>query len=72
MKKYGILEKILREEFGTIWVFSKESWIPRSTLSMLINGKYIHDERAMQKRIAEKNKGVKTRDRSFASVGRDV
>ena len=54
MKKYGILEKILREEFGAIWVFSKESWIPRSTLSMLINGKYIHDERAMQKRIAEK------------------
>jgi hypothetical protein len=54
MKKYGLLEKILKEEFGTIWIFSKESGIPRSTLSMLINGKYVHDEKRMQKRITEK------------------
>jgi hypothetical protein len=35
-------------------VFSKESGIPKSTLSMLINGKYGSDEKDVQKRIAEK------------------
>ena len=51
MKKYGILEKIFREEFGTVWVFSKESRIPRSTLSKLISGKYGSDEKNIQRRI---------------------
>ncbi len=59
MKKYGILEEILRKEFGTVWIFSKESGIPRSTLSMLINGKYVSDEREAQKRIAEKLKKLR-------------
>jgi hypothetical protein len=54
MKKYGILEEILKKEFGTIGVFSKESGIPRSTLSMLINGKYGSDEKDAQKRLTEK------------------
>jgi hypothetical protein len=59
VKKYGILEEILRKEFGTVWIFSKESGIPRSTLSMLINGKYVSDEREAQKRIAEKLKKLR-------------
>ena len=54
MKKYGILEEILRKEFGTMGVFSRESGIPRSTLSMLISGKYGSDERGIQKRLEEK------------------
>lgn len=59
MKKYGILEDILKKEFGTAWVFSKESGIPRSTLSMLINGKYGSDETDAQKRIEEKLKRLR-------------
>jgi hypothetical protein len=54
MKKYGIFEDTIGKEFGTTWVFSKESGIPRSTLSMLINGKYGSDEREVQKRIEQK------------------
>lgn len=59
MKKYGFLEDVLREEFGSIWIFSKESGIPRSTLSMVINGKYGSDEREIQKRIIEKLKKLR-------------
>jgi hypothetical protein len=59
VKKYGILEEILRKEFGTVWIFSKESGIPRSTLSMLINGKYGSDEKDTQKRIEEKLKNLR-------------
>jgi hypothetical protein len=59
MKKYGILEEVLRGEFGSIWIFSKESDIPRSSLSKLIGGKYGSDERRLQKRIEEKLKRLR-------------
>jgi hypothetical protein len=54
MKKYGVLEDLLKKEFETIGIFSRESGIPKSTLSMLINGKYGSDEKDVQKRIEEK------------------
>jgi hypothetical protein len=59
MKKYGILEKIIREEFGTVWVFSKKSGVPRSTLSKLIAGKYGSDEKHMQRRIVAELKKLR-------------
>jgi hypothetical protein len=59
MKKYGILEEILKKEFGTIGVFSREAGIPKSTLSMLINGKYGSDEKDVQKRVTEKLKNLR-------------
>lgn len=59
MRKYGILEEILKKEFDTIGIFSKESGIPKSTLSMLINGKYGSDEKDVRKRIEEKLKKLR-------------
>jgi len=59
MRKFGFLEEILRREFGTIGVFSREGGIPKSTLSMLINGKYGSDEKDVQKRITEKLKRLR-------------
>jgi predicted transcriptional regulator len=54
MKKYDFLGEIIKKEFGSIWLFSKKSGIPRSTLSKLIGGKYGSDETHVRKRIEEK------------------
>ncbi len=59
MEKYWVLKEILKKEFGSAWVFSKESGIPRSTLSMLINGKYGSDEANIQRRLEEKLKKLR-------------
>ncbi len=59
MKKYGFLDEILKKEFGTMWVFSKESGIPRSTLSMVINGRYGFGEAKVQRRIEERLKRLR-------------
>lgn len=56
MKKYSILEDLIKKEFKTLGVFSRESGIPKSTLSMLINGKYGNDESRLIRRIDEKLK----------------
>jgi hypothetical protein len=60
MKKYGILEEILKKEFGTIGIFSREAGIPKSTLSLLINGKYGADEKEVQRRVTEKLKKLRS------------
>jgi predicted transcriptional regulator len=54
MKKFSVLERVISKEFGSVWIFSKESGIPRSSLSKLINGKYGSDEKHIRKRIEEK------------------
>ena len=59
MRKYGILEGLLKKEFKTIGVFSRESAIPKTTLSMLINGKYGWDETKTIKRVNEKLKKLR-------------
>jgi hypothetical protein len=64
MRKYGVLREIIKKEFGEgmsegISVFSKESGIPKSTLSMLINGKYGSDEKDVRKRIEEELKRLR-------------
>jgi hypothetical protein len=60
MKKYGILEDLLKSEFKTLGVFSRESGIPKSTLSMLINGKYGSDEVEARKRVTEAIKKLRS------------
>lgn len=52
MKKYANLEEILRREFKSTGNFVKEARIPKSTLSMLINGKYGSDETEIKKKIS--------------------
>jgi hypothetical protein len=51
--KYGILDDFIKKEFKTLGIFSRESEIPKSTLSMLINGKYGSDEFKIRKRVTE-------------------
>jgi len=53
VRKYGILDDLIKKEFKTIGVFSRESAIPKTTLSMLINGKYGWDESKTIKRVNE-------------------
>jgi hypothetical protein len=52
MKKYGVLEDILKREFKSVGIFSRESSIPKSTLSMLIHGRYGSSEVRVRERIA--------------------
>lgn len=59
MKKYGILNDILRKEFRTLGIFSRESGIPKATLSMLINGKYGNDESKVMKRVSDELKKLR-------------
>ncbi len=59
MKKYGAFEEILKKEFGSAKKFSKESGIPRSTLSMIISGKYSWSEEQLKKRIEGEIKRLK-------------
>ena len=59
MKKYGVLEDRMREEFKTLGKFARESAIPKSTLSKLISGKYGADEAKVIKRVHEKLKELR-------------
>ncbi|MFB3886040.1 MAG: hypothetical protein ACE144_12490 [Thermodesulfobacteriota bacterium] len=59
MKKYAALEAILREEFESIGNFVRQTNIPKSTLSMLINGKYGSDETEVKKKISEEIKRLR-------------
>lgn len=51
MRKYGVLEGVLRREFGTVGRFSRESGIPRATLSLLLRGRYGSDEARVIERV---------------------
>ena len=53
MKKYGFLADMVKKEFRTLGIFSRESAIPKSTLSMVINGKYGSNELEIRKRVTE-------------------
>lgn len=59
MRKYGILDNTLRKEFRTLGIFSRESGIPKATLSMLINGKYGNDESRVMKRVSDELKKLR-------------
>jgi hypothetical protein len=59
MKKYGFLDSMIKREFRTLGIFSKESTIPKTTLSMLINGKYGSDETKVIRRINEQIKKLR-------------
>jgi len=51
MKKYGVLDSVIIKEFVTFGIFSRESGIPKSTLSMLISGKYGSNETKVIKKV---------------------
>ncbi|MBM4277273.1 MAG: hypothetical protein FJ130_05225 [Deltaproteobacteria bacterium] len=51
MKKYSLLNDIVKREFETLGVFSREIKIPKQTLSALINGKYGADEARVMERV---------------------
>jgi len=59
VRKYGILDNTLRKEFRTLGIFSRESGIPKATLSMLINGKYGNDESRVMKRVSDELKKLR-------------
>jgi len=59
MKKYGILDSTIKGEFETLGTFSRESGIPKTTLSMLINGKYGSDETKVMKKVSDELKRLR-------------
>jgi hypothetical protein len=59
VKKYGLLDNMIKKEFKTLGIFSKESTIPKSSLSMLINGRYGSDEAKVIKRVNEQIKKLR-------------
>jgi hypothetical protein len=61
LKKYGFLADVIKREFGTLGIFSRESTIPKTTLSLLINGKYGSNETKAIKRVNEKIRELRPR-----------
>jgi hypothetical protein len=57
--KYGILDEVLRREFGTLRGFGREAAIPKTTLCALINGKYGSNEAKVIKRVNEEIKKLR-------------
>jgi len=53
MKKYAFLNEVIIREFKTLGTFSRESGIPKATLSMLINGRYEWDETTARRRVTD-------------------
>ena len=51
MKKYAFLEKLLKDEFKTVGSFGRKSGIPKSSLSMLMSGKYGSNEIEIRRRV---------------------
>jgi len=51
MRKYNFLNEVIEREFKKVGIFSKESGIPRSSLSMLISGRYQWNEAKLIKRV---------------------
>jgi hypothetical protein len=59
MRKYGVLNDVIIKEFKTLGGFSRESGIPKTTLCLLINGKYGSKEAKIIKRINEQIKKLR-------------
>lgn len=59
MRKHGWLDDLIKKEFGSFGKFSRESGIPKTTLSLLIRGRYGSDEAKVIKRIDEKLKELR-------------
>jgi hypothetical protein len=59
MKKYAILEDILKREFGSVRGFARQAKIPHSTLFRLIKGAYGSEESKVMGRINDKLKRLK-------------
>jgi hypothetical protein len=59
VKKYSVLDDVIKKEFKTLGMFSRKSTIPKTTLSMLINGKYGWDEAKTIKRVNEQLKKLR-------------
>lgn len=57
--KYGILNEMIKREFGTLRGFSRDAAIPKTTLCALINGKYGANEAKIIKRINEQLKKLR-------------
>ena len=53
MKKYGAFEDLIKEHWGSVRKFTKETGIPNTTVSMVISGKYAADDVQVKKRIEE-------------------
>ena len=51
MRKYSFLNEVIKKEFKTVGIFSRESGIPKSSLSMLISGRYQWNEASVIKRV---------------------
>ncbi|MBM4305713.1 MAG: hypothetical protein FJ115_02060 [Deltaproteobacteria bacterium] len=52
MKRYGVIDDLIKKEFGSFGRFCRESGIPKTTLSLLIRGKYGSDEQKVIKRVS--------------------
>lgn len=59
MKKYGVLNDLIKKEFETLGAFSRTAGIPKATLSLLIRGRYGSDEARVIKRVDEKLKELR-------------
>jgi hypothetical protein len=59
MRKYGVLNSMVKREFKTLGIFSRKSTIPKATLSALINGTYGADESKVIKRVTEGIKNLR-------------
>ena len=59
MKKYGILDSLIKREFKTLGTFGRESGIPKSTLSKLISGRYGCNEDKAIKRVGSQLKKLR-------------
>jgi len=59
MRKYGVLNDLITREFKTLGIFSRESGIPKATLSMLINGHYGWNEANAIRRVHQEFKKLR-------------
>ena len=59
MKKYGVLDDLIKKEFETMGAFSRAAGIPKTTLSLLLRGKYGSDEAKVIKRVDERLKELR-------------
>ncbi len=59
MKKYALLDEVIKKEFETLGTFSRAAGVPKSTLSLLLRGRYGADETKVIKRVNEKLKELR-------------
>ena len=59
LKKYGVLNDLIKKEFETLGGFSRAAGVPKTTLSLLLRGRYGSDEAKVIKRIGERLKELR-------------